>query len=119
MSGDVYVLFTLGGHNKLNWFLHPLITHCDLLIPCNGRWILYGKGVGYTEVSDISNIRDIINQGFIVKARPGKATRGLFMLNTCVGLVKNYLGIRNPFILTPYQLYRHLRKESWAARLEE
>lgn len=35
---------------------------------------------------------------------------GLTMLKTCVGLVKATLGISNPFIWTPKQLYKYLRK---------
>lgn len=35
---------------------------------------------------------------------------GLPMLRSCVGLVKSALGIRNPFIWTPKQLYKYLRK---------
>lgn len=35
---------------------------------------------------------------------------GPFVLANCVGCVKVLLGIRAPFAITPYQLYRRLRK---------
>jgi hypothetical protein len=33
------------------------------------------------------------------------------MLNTCVGHAKQILGINDPLILTPYQLYMRLKHE--------
>ncbi len=37
-----------------------------------------------------------------------KINRKIFpIIPTCVGLTKAILGIKNPFILTPGQLYRH------------
>ena len=33
------------------------------------------------------------------------------MLGSCVGLVKAVLSIRAPWVLTPYQLYRYLRRD--------
>ena len=30
---------------------------------------------------------------------------------TCVSTAKHYLGINNPFIITPYQLYKYLEKK--------
>jgi hypothetical protein len=33
------------------------------------------------------------------------------MLNTCVGHAKQILGINDPLILTPYQLFKRLKHE--------
>lgn len=39
-----------------------------------------------------------------------KMLRSIFGINTCVGVVKDILGIRNIMIQTPYQLYKYLKK---------
>lgn len=51
-------------------------------------------------------------QGFRVLVTEGGARgpRTPFMLATCVGLVKQVTGVRAPWVLTPYRLYRMLRK---------
>lgn len=46
----------------------------------------------------------------IVKVREVEARRGLLMLDTCVGTTKQMLGIRKPFIWTPWQLYKHAKR---------
>jgi len=46
----------------------------------------------------------------VAKAKVSDNQRSLFMLNTCVGHIKQAIGIRNPFILTPYQLYKYLTR---------
>lgn len=40
-----------------------------------------------------------------------RCKQGLFGMFTCVKLVKTFLGIRNPFVITPYQLYNYLEKK--------
>ena len=39
-----------------------------------------------------------------------RATPTPLMLSTCVGFVKALMGITNPLILTPHQLYRHVTR---------
>lgn len=46
----------------------------------------------------------------IVKVRAQVGGRGLFMLDTCVGTTKQMLGIRKPFVWTPWQLYKHAKR---------
>ena len=53
---------------------------------------------------------DKIDEVIIVKIDRKTARQSLFMLNTCVGHVKQILGINRPFIWTPYQLYKYLEK---------
>ena len=46
----------------------------------------------------------------VVEVKVGdKSARGPLVNANCVGLSKGFLGIRQPFIITPYGLYRHLR----------
>ncbi len=43
-------------------------------------------------------------------ARPRGLLAWPWMFHNCVGAVKAVLGIRAPWVWTPWQLYRHLRK---------
>jgi hypothetical protein len=47
----------------------------------------------------------------VIKAKRKECKRSPIMFNTCVGHVKQILGINNPLILTPYQLYVRLLHE--------
>lgn len=62
-------------------------------------------------VSDYPDISDLAGEGaYVVKVdyNIGKAHRGYFCHYNCVETVKAVLGIRKPFLITPYQLYRYL-----------
>ena len=51
-------------------------------------------------------------QGFIAKElRVRQKALPILMVGSCVGLVKAWLGIRNPFVVTPWQLYKYLWRE--------
>lgn len=70
-----------------------------------------GAGLSLFTIEDINSI---INDNFILISYKAQESRNpLFMLNTCVGHTKQILGINKPFILTPYQLLKYLRKSKW------
>jgi len=75
-----------------------------------GRWLIYGKSMQYVDLFTIDRQPDKIEEVIIVKINRKTARQSLFMLNTCVGHVKQILGINRPFIWTPYQLYKYLEK---------
>ena len=92
-SNNMYVVFEDDDKHWWSWFLQSGIRHCYLF--------------------NAIDKNDIITPNSIVigyKSRPVK--RSLFMLNTCVGHAKQLLGINNPLILTPYQLFKYLRKSN-------
>lgn len=72
---------------------------------------MHSKTTKGVEMYTTDNVTDVVENDIIVKAVIREPRRWLFMLNTCVGHTKQVLGINNPFILTPYQLYRYLRNE--------
>ena len=72
---------------------------------------MHSKTTKGVEMYTTDDVTDVIENDIIVKAVIRESRRGLLMLNTCVGYTKQVLGINNPFILTPYQLYRYLRHE--------
>jgi hypothetical protein len=79
--------------------------------PENGAWLVYAKTTKGVEMYTTDDVTHVVENDIIVKAVIRESRRGLLMLNTCVGYTKQVLGINNPFILTPYQLYRYLRHE--------
>jgi hypothetical protein len=79
--------------------------------PENGKWIVHSKTTKGVEMYTTDDVTHVVENDIIVKAVIRESRRGLLMLNTCVGYTKQVLGINNPFILTPYQLYRYLRHE--------
>lgn len=82
-----------------------------MIKPENGSWLVYGKTIKGVEMYTTDDVTHVVENDIIVKAVIRKPRRWLFMLNTCVGYTKQVLGINNPFILTPYQLYRYLNHE--------
>jgi hypothetical protein len=109
VSSDVYVVFTGDDGHWWSPFLHPVIKHCYILVPDRGRWIIYGKSEQYFDLFTLDDQPFKLEQVIVVKAERKQIKRGLFMLNTCVGHAKQILGINDPFILTPYQLYKRLK----------
>lgn len=73
--------------------------------------VLIDPRIGYTEVTvyppntDFSDLGEKITVN--VETQVGRL-RGIFGLLNCVEQVKAFLGIRDKFIFTPYQLYRKL-----------
>lgn len=110
-SGEYfYVVFTPSRDHWWCRFLHPDYQHCYLLKAEAGRWIVYGKTTDGLDLFTLPDFSASAGNMVVVKAEVEDNQRGLFMLNTCVGHIKHALGIRNPFILTPYQLYKHLTR---------
>ena len=111
MSSDVYLVFTDDDRHWWSGFLHPFIKHCYVLVADRGRWIVYGKTAQYFDLFTIDDQPFKLDEVIIVKAKRRQSRRNLFMLNTCVGHAKQILGINDPLILTPYQLYTRLKNE--------
>jgi hypothetical protein len=108
---DIYVVFTNDDGNWWSRLLHHRIKHCYVIVPSMNCSIVHSKTTGIFDLYNESDINGIIDSNSIVMGYKQKSSsRSLFMLNTCVGHTKQLLGIGNPFIWTPYQLYKYLRK---------
>jgi len=90
--------------------LHSDYQHCYLVKAEAGRWIVYGKTTEGLDLLTLEEFSICSPNMIVVKTTVENDGRGLFMLNTCVGHIKQALGIWNPWILTPYQLYKHLTR---------
>lgn len=107
-----YVVFEPAQAHWIRHILDDSIGHCYIIEPLNGKWLIINKswvGLDFFVVDDISD--KIHSKRFIKCQHNNKSSIG-FTLNTCVSLVKNRLGIVNPFIQTPKQLYKYLRKHN-------
>ena len=72
---------------------------------------MYGKTVGSLDIFTVDDKPFTLDDVIVIKAKRKECKRSPIMLNTCVGHVKQILGINNPLILTPYQLYVRLLHE--------
>ena len=108
-SDDVYVIFTKA--KTLGWisrFLHSEISHCFVMWNNGNNWICYDTDIDKVDICTASSMGDIIDESYIVKVKKQKVEGGLIVMNTCVSSVKRFIGLRDRFILTPYQLYQRL-----------
>lgn len=109
-----YVAF--GGRQTRWWmcFLKKGFCHCALVLGDGREWVLIDPLVHFTDLIVLKNgsaLRTLARQGYrMVRTTPaiprlqGVRLRPL----TCVETVKRFLGINQPFIWTPYQLFRFL-----------
>lgn len=100
---------TLGVIRRL---LHKEISHCFILIKEGSHWIKYDTNIDTVDICTIKTLDDIITESYkVISVNKSQINGGFFAINTCVGAVKRFIGLRSPFILTPYQLFKRL--ESW------
>lgn len=97
------------------FWLKPGFVHCFVLLKSRSGWVKVETRYGVVRVTQLGEFDDVVahyrDQGATVvdTTVTGEASLSPFVVRTCVGLVKSMLGIRS-FSLTPWQLYKHLRK---------
>jgi hypothetical protein len=85
-------------------FLKPAFRHCFLI-----RGLLLHETIWFrTKTTKITpeRKREILNRYVMVEVLALKRFKGL----TCVSCVKRSMGIEDRRIITPYQLYKQIRK---------
>lgn len=115
-----WVVFS--GQSDLAWLkiLKPGFRHCYVLLNDGRHWISVDPLSNSMEVSvhhvpaEFDFPLWLKDRGHkivpaAIERRQKQAPWGLF---TCVEAVKRILGIHSPFIITPWQLYRHLSAAS-------
>jgi len=111
VSSDIFVVFINDDGHWWSRFLHKEIKHCFVLKPNGQDYIVYGRTTKKFDLFTVTDKNAILDEPFIMMGYKQKhPVRSLFMLNTCVGHTKQLLGINRPFIWTPYQLYKYMRK---------
>ena len=109
-----YVAF--GGRRTRWWmrFLKRGFYHCALVLGNGREWILIDPLVHFTDMIVLRNtpLCEVFRKkGYrLIRTTPHipPLTRTQFRPLTCVEVVKRFLGINQPFIWTPYQLFKFL-----------
>ncbi|MDY6408132.1 MAG: hypothetical protein SPL08_05490 [Pseudomonadota bacterium] len=111
-----YAYVAFGGNCTRWWmrFLKRGFYHCALVLG-NGRdWILIDPLVHFTDLIVLKNVsipKALKAKGYrLVRTTPHipDLTSVQFRPLTCVEVVKRFLGINQPQIWTPYQLFKFL-----------
>ena len=112
------------GGNKTHWwtrFLKKGYYHCFIAMDLGySTWVLIDPVMNYTDFIVVNNdnnfIKNLADKGYtyiIIKPKfIWDRKKWHIRPFTCVEVVKNFLGITKPFIFTPYQLYKYIKKES-------
>ena len=114
---DAIVVFHDRGTGFLSRFLKPGFKHCFVVVRNGNYWIVVDGGVGVPQIEvvapgDFDFATYCRDQDFAVIETEQRDTvpRSPFVLANCVGFTKAVLCIRAPFAVTPYRLYKHLRR---------
>lgn len=123
---DYYVIFH--SHTELSYlkFLKPGFRHVSLVINDGENWISYDPLKTHTKINVLKILPSYEFNHYVKSFDEISYVKVKFKIDrkriyfpgpfSCVECVKRTLGIHNPFILTPYQLYKYLRKENIDAR---
>lgn len=107
------------GETCINWLkiLHPGFRHCFVAVRRQSHWVvcdplcqrtdlLVLSGLTLKELSEWYRLHGLVVVETNVRIPPHKLAP--LRPFTCVEAVKRILGIHAPWVLTPWQLYRHL-----------
>lgn len=114
------VVFTDSGNHPLAFLLKPKFRHVFVCVLIErdgvGYWISIDPYNGIPEINVLcgsdTDLQALIRECGHVVVQVERAATELpwwpWALASCVGVVKCVLGIRAPFVITPYQLYKRL-----------
>ena len=111
------VAFT--GQATLAWLrlLRPGFRHCFVLLRARGQWLYYDPMSHFTFASIIGNYPlPVMMRAFraagcrlrLIRPRTPPRRAQAWRAYTCVEAVKRVLGLQEPWVLTPWQLYRRI-----------
>jgi hypothetical protein len=119
--GRAPVLVVFADHAQCPW-LRPLrrgFRHCFAVLRQEPLWLACEPLKDRIELAALDLPSDFDLAGFYVargyrvllgqRPMPGQRRRFALVPLTCVSVVKRLLGIRAPWVWTPWQLYTHLR----------
>ncbi len=117
----VLVVFTGATDLRALAILRPGFRHCFAVVESGGQWLIYDPASHQTRIEPIgrmalANLLGGLSGGdaTLVCRRQRAAPLRLAPLApfTCVEAVKRLLGIRAPWVLTPWQLFRLLTADN-------
>ncbi len=111
------------GHAECRWLgcLRAGFRHCFVTLRDGGSWLACDPLKDRIELSVLAVTGDFALADFYARrghtvlrglTRPDLTRRSFGVAPlTCVTVVKRLLGVRSPWVLTPWQLYRYLRAD--------
>jgi len=119
---NAWVIFT--GKTDIFWLnlLKPGFRHCFVLLHDGNAWITIDPLSSYTDIQVYHHLESKFNlpawlkeQGYtvvpyIIEKNISKAAPWSFF--TCVEAVKRIIGLHACLVITPWQLYSHLHKNT-------
>jgi hypothetical protein len=121
----VKALAVFHGHgcHPLDRLLKPGFRHCFAAVLAGDYWVRLDGMAGVPAVDVVAagdfDLAAFYRQHEYVVVETEQRARPLrtpFVAANCVGVVKAVLGVRAPFAVTPYRLFRHLKGMQDAAR---
>lgn len=108
-----------GGESRFWWmrFLKKDFYHCFVVLGNGYEWILIDTLSHFTDILVLKNVdikKALKAHGYkLIRTTPHipETSRAVLMPLTCVESAKRFLGIKNRFILTPYQLFKFLSQK--------
>lgn len=110
------IVYTKGRRHWYSSFIHPTVGHCFVCFLVRGEWVSLDFT---TEGLKIYRTENLPKGVFYQEAKSVKISAIPFMMPTCVGAVKKIIGIRNPFIITPWQLLRYIESKDYGQKPKE
>jgi len=121
LAGPDLAVVVFTGRATLPWLrlLKPGFRHCFVLLRTRGNWLYYDPMAHYTFASAIGAypllglLRVFRRRGCrlrLARPRMPPPRAQAWRPYTCVEAVKRVLGLREPWVLTPWQLYRCLSR---------
>ena len=111
------VLFQHDSNHPLRHFLKSGFRHCAVAIEAGDYWVLVDPRNGTPKIEVVAgttfNLAGFyLSYGYTVVETHVVGARLIspFAITNCVGAVKALLGLRNPFVITPYGLFKFLKK---------
>jgi hypothetical protein len=120
-----HLVFEDSDHQVLQWALRPNFGHVFAVQEYRGIWQVFNPSQSYWQVlafeKDEAALGDIIGLGqsvYIERDILPARTRVPWLVGfeTCVSAIKGLIGLRAPWIVTPYQLWRWANEEAESAR---
>ena len=118
-SRRIWIAFTGQTELPLLRFLKPGFRHCFIVIKDEGKWLSLDPMANHMDLT-VHNVPDDFDLPRWLRSRGLQVIEtdvqhhdkpAPLMPLTCVEAVKRMIGLHKRFILTPYQLFRHLEKQ--------
>jgi hypothetical protein len=123
-----YVAFMGDSSGLYAKFERKGFNHCFVFYPLNdNQYAVLEHGKMYVQFGTVTleQIEEHVGDGRIIKVKSKRRPRAKWWWwiptpDTCVTIVKQVLGIHAPFVWSPYQLYKYIkRKHKWEAQKEQ